>query len=61
MKLDFLTVCCALHNRSLKDVKENSCKKCFAGCGFPVDHVSSNGDKALKLTEHEGHFSHLGV
>jgi len=61
MKLDYLTVCCALHSRSLKDVNANSCKKCFAGCGVPVDHVSCNGDKALKLTENEESFSHLGV
>jgi hypothetical protein len=28
-------------------------KSCFAKCGFPVDHVYSNNDKALKLTEDE--------
>jgi hypothetical protein len=46
-------VCSAFHSRILEIVTPTRVKNCFVNCGFSIDHVSSNDDSAMKLSEDE--------
>jgi hypothetical protein len=52
VKLDVLS---ALHftEEAWRLITSTTIKNCFVNCGFSVDHVSSNVDSGLKLTEFE--------
>jgi hypothetical protein len=60
MKLDVLS---AMHfiAEAWKLITPTTIKNCFVKCGFSNDHVSSNDDNAVKLTEDEDdpHSLHL--
>jgi hypothetical protein len=52
MKLDALS---AMHliAEIWRLITPTTIKNCFVNCGFSIDHVSSNDDSAVKLTEDE--------